>query len=123
MKTNKQRNSIRKALKSIQLFIDDFAFEDQERYDQLFGFVNSDLNLPDFEKILIINYIEEFLDPDNDIFRSSSYPDIVKYSCTDFKGRDCYEVLPGKEKEFLSRLRNVLADIGDNFAILKRMCA
>lgn len=123
MKTNKERKSIRKALQSIQLFIDDFAFENQERYDQLFGCVNSDCNLPDLEKTLIMNYIEEFLDPDNDIFRSSSYPDVVKYSCTDFKGRDCYEVLPGKEKLFLSRLRNVLADICDNFAILKRMCA
>lgn len=124
MKTTKEKKSIRKALRSIYRFINDFGFENQERYEQLFGFLNSDCNLPDFEHKLILSYVEEFLNPDSDIFQSLSYADVAEYSCTDLRGNDLYTVVPGKEQEFLSRLENTLVDIYANFDVLeRRVCA
>ncbi len=121
---NTKKKSVRKALRAINLFIDKFAFENQESYSRLIGFINSDCDLPDFEHKLILSYVEEFLNPDSDIFQSLSYADVAEYSCTDLRGNDLYTVVPGKEQEFLSRLENTLVDIYANFDVLeRRVCA
>lgn len=114
----KEKKSVRNALRHIENFIEGFYFIDQEQYEQLIDFLHiKECELPDFEHKLILSYVEEFLNPDSDIFQSCD-------EVTEYSGKSAsYTVVPGKENEFLNRLESSYYYIIENFCVLERMCA
>ncbi len=118
----KEKKSVRDALRHIENFIEGFYFIDQEQYKQLIDFLHSkECELPEHENKLILNYCEEFLNPENDIFQSCD--EFTEYSGKSASGEDVYTVVSGKENKFLNRLESSYYYIIENFCILERMCA
>lgn len=118
---NTKERTVKKALRRVESFIRRFYLIDQEQYEKLRSFLNSN-KLPERENKLIMSYCEEFLNPAKNIFESCKCPDISEYS-RDLDGNDHYTIVAGQEDEFLSRLESTYLNVIKNFVILQKTCA
>ena len=117
---NTKERTVKKALRRVESFIRRFYLIDQEQYEKLRSFLNSN-KLPERENQLILDYCETYLNPKNDIFQSCD--EVSEYSGKDSSGNDVYTVVPGKEEEFLTCIESAYLNVIKNFCVLKRMCA
>lgn len=117
---NTKERTVKKALRRVESFIRRFYLIDQEQYEKLRSFLNSN-KLPERENQLILDYCEKYLNPAKDIFQSCD--EVSEYSGKDSSGNDVYTVVPGKEEEFLTCIESAYLNVIKNFCVLKRMCA
>lgn len=113
---NTKERTVKKALRRVESFIRRFYLIDQEQYEKLRIFLNSN-KLPERENQLILDYCETYLNPKKDIFQSCD--EVSEYSGEN----DVYTVVPGKEEEFLTCIESAYLNVIKNYCVLKRMCA
>lgn len=124
-KMSNKEKSIRRALNAIQKHIASFDYDSVDRYTKLVGFLLNGSNLPDDIKTKLVKYCIDTLNPDNGIFESCSEPDVAEYIGKDSQGNELFNIIPGREDIFISRIESSASRIIESFEILKEkiMCA
>lgn len=124
-KMSNKEKSIRRALNAIQKHIASFDYDSVDRYTKLVGFLLNESNLPDDIKKKLVKYCGDTLNPDNGIFESCSDPDVAEYIGEDSQGNKLFNIIPGQEDKFISRIESSASSIIESFEILKEkiMCA